>query len=185
MATITEVAPATNGTGMYLDSETTRQRLDALPLMERRLTFRISRLSKLLDIHATRVLSGSGLNLTGYRLLMVLGTFKETIAADLSRLMVIDRAQISRALTEMIRTGYIAERADPTSQRKTLLCLTDAGKAKVEPLRDAFESREQALFALLGADQRNALLTAIDTLSRHLAQDLNQPEAAPSGNSAV
>lgn len=168
---------------MYLDSETTRARLDALSRLERRLTFRIARLSKLLDIHATHILAGSELNLTGYRLLMVLETFDQTTAADLSRLMVIDRAQISRALAQMIQNNLIAERQDPGNQRRKLLTLTDAGRAKVEMLRPAFEEREATLFSLMNTQERTALLSAIDTLSRHLATTLDQPDAAPSGKS--
>ena len=115
---------------MFVESEEARNRLEALAHLETHLSFRISRLSKLLDNQAARLLTGSGLTLTGYRILFVLSIFRETTAADLSRLMVMDRAQISRAVSGLIGEGSISNRPDPTNRRKRLLRVTESGRDK-------------------------------------------------------
>ena len=164
-----------------IDSDTARARFEALTRLEERLTFRISRMSKLLDTHTSRQLAGSGLNLTAYRILMVLSLFKETSAADLSRLMVIDRAQISRSVAEMIAGGLLQERPDPASKRRKLLSLTDAGERALSVVAPGIASRQKDLQDGLEPQELAGLVAAIDKISRHLAQELDQPEAMPSG----
>ncbi len=164
---------------MYVDADDARHRLAALAQLERHLSFRISRLSKLLDNQATRLLGESRLTLTGYRILLVLSIFRETTAADLSRLMVIDRAQISRAVAELVREGCIADRPDPTNRRKRLLRVAEKGEVELDMVRPRFLKRQSRLESLLTEGELGGLTTAIDRLSRQLARELNHPEAEP------
>ena len=164
---------------MFVESEEARNRLEALAHLETHLSFRISRLSKLLDNQAARLLTGSGLTLTGYRILFVLSIFRETTAADLSRLMVMDRAQISRAVSGLIGEGSISNRPDPTNRRKRLLRVTESGETRLDGVRQRFRERQQLLESLLAEDELGGLSTAIDRLSRHLARVLDHPEAGP------
>lgn len=162
------------------DPEQMQQRLNALAELEKRLSFRISRLSKLLDNHASKHLAQYGLGLTWYRILMVLNIFGETTAADLSRLMVIDRAQISRAVSDLLRKGYLRQQEDPLNRRKKLLNLTDAGRVLLSEVQPQLEARQKVFVDLLEEDELAALRGAIDKISRALAIELEQPEAAPS-----
>ncbi len=162
-----------------LTAEQMSTRLDHLAELETHLSFRISRLSKLLDTHSAAQLTGTGLNLTWYRILLVLQIFKETTAADLSRLMVLDRAQISRAAADLIAAGYVVARPDPSSKRKKLLSLTDSGHLAVNGALGRFQDRQAVLEAQLSAEDLRGLSESIDKLSEYLAQDLNAPEAAP------
>ncbi|MDT0683564.1 winged helix DNA-binding protein [Roseicyclus sp. F158] len=164
---------------MYLDADATRERLRALSELETRLSFRVSRLSKLLDNHATRELAGKPLNLTGYRILMVLKIFRETSAAELSRLMVIDRAQVSRSVAELTGAGFLVERSDPTNKRRKLLRLSDKGKRELGSVRSKFEARQSLFEELLTEREMEGLYAAIDKLSRHLAREMDHPEALP------
>ena len=164
-----------------LDTDAARARLEALSRLEERLSFRISRMSKLLDTHTSRQLAGSGLNLTAYRILMVLSLFRETSAADLSRLMVIDRAQISRSVAELVADGLLQDRPDPSSRRRKLLRLTAAGETALSAVAPGIAERQTVLQDILGPDELAGLVAAIDKISRHLAQELDQPEAMPSG----
>lgn len=72
---------------------------------------RISRWSKLLDTPAARQFAIHGTGLTSYLILMALGIFRETTAADLIGLMVIDQAPISRSVPELLAQGLLKSTA--------------------------------------------------------------------------
>ena len=170
---------------MYVDADDARHRLAALAELERHLSFRISRLSKLLDNQATRLLGESRLTLTGYRILLVLSIFRETTAADLSRLMVIDRAQVSRAVAELVREGFVSDRPDPTNRRKRLLRVAGKGGEELDKVRPGFRNRQVRLETLLTEGELRGLTAAIDRLSRQLARELNHPEAEPASRTEI
>lgn len=151
----------------------------ALVQLEKHLSFRLSRLNKLLDMHSARNLQQQDLNLTDYRILLVLSLLGETSAADLSRLMVIDRAQISRSVGALIRGGYLLERGDPRSRRRKLLSLSKAGQKALAQERPFFENRQKMFEEILSPQELQGLMGAIDKLSRHMADALDHPEALP------
>lgn len=166
---------------MLLNANEISERLRALAELEKRLSFRLTRLSKLLDGHAARQLARVNLNLTWYRILMVVDLFREITAADVSKLTVIDRAQISRAAADLIRKGYLETKPAPDSKRKKLLKLTKKGVAVLEATRPLFMERQNTFTTLLSEEELRCLNSAIDKLSAYFARELDQPEAAPSG----
>lgn len=143
--------------------------ISKLQSLDRLLTFRISRMSKLLEVEGANRLAGSGVNLTAYRMLLVIDVFGEITISDLSRIMVIDRAQISRAASELISRGYLEAKADRTSKRKKLLCLTAEGQAHFLALKERFADRQEALESLLTKDDLEALWRALDQISTYVA----------------
>lgn len=163
-----------------MDVEAARIRLAALARLEVHLSFRISRLCKLLDNHSTKNLKHPDLNLTDYRILLVLDIFKEASAAELSRLMVIDRAQISRSVGALRKAEFLTERGDPGNKRRKLLRLSDKGRATLAQEEPFFTARQNMFEDLLTPEELAGLTAAIDKLSHHLAQDLGQPQAMPS-----
>ena len=164
---------------MLLDTERMRRRLAALTELESHLSFRVARLSKLLDTHASRQLVDREVNLTGYRVLMVLGVLGETTSADLSRVMVIDPAQISRTVSDLLAAGLLHDRVDPASRRRKLLRLSEEGRAELDGVRHRFEARQRVMAELLSEEELDGLTAAIDKLSRHFARELEHPEAMP------
>ncbi|EYD70927.1 MarR family winged helix-turn-helix transcriptional regulator [Limimaricola hongkongensis] len=167
------------------DPQRMADRLRALAELEQRLSFRISRLSKLLDTHAARQLAVHGTGLTSYRILMVLGIFHETTAADLSRLMVIDRAQISRSVSDLLGQGLLEQRPDGANRRRKLLRLTAAGEAALGTFEPGLLERQKVFEELLDEDELRGLNAAVDKITRHLAETLETPDAAPvSGRTA-
>lgn len=162
-----------------IESEQAQHRLAALTELEGHLSFRIARLSKLMDNLTSQQLSQTGLNLTWYRILMVLGIFGETTAADLSRLMVVDRAQISRATADLVDEGFVHSRPDPKNRRKKLLRLSEKAQTLMAKTQPMVEVRQGLIFAILTDEERNGLVAAIDKLSRHLAAELENSVASP------
>ncbi|MEM9139013.1 MAG: helix-turn-helix domain-containing protein, partial [Pseudomonadota bacterium] len=90
---------------MALTTDHLLQQVARLEALNANLTFRISRMAKLLEAEGAQRLEGSGLNLTSYRMMMVIAIFEEISVSDLSKLMLIDRAQISRAASDLIEDG--------------------------------------------------------------------------------
>ena len=137
---------------MSLSTDDLLERIAKLDVLNSHLTFRISRMSKLLEVEGTHRLAGSGVNLTAYRMMLVIQVFEEISVSDLSKIMLIDRAQISRAATDLIHSDLLEARADRTSKRKKLLALTKAGAELFDQLRARFDQREAALVGEIGED---------------------------------
>ena len=152
---------------MSLSTDPLLARVRMLDELNSHLTFRISRMSKLLEVEGAQRLSDTGINLTAYRTMLVINIFKEISVSDLSRIMVIDRAQVSRGASDLIGRGILESRADARSKRKKLLALTPAGEALYAETRATFDTRETELTDAL--DQNlSALWTSIDRISAYL-----------------
>ncbi len=149
---------------MSLSTTDLMERIAKLEALNAHLTFRISRMSKLLELEGAQRLSDSDINLTAYRMMLVIEVFEEISVSDLSKIMLIDRAQISRAATELIGTGLLEARADRISKRKKLLALTAAGAELYDQLRTRFDEREAALVHEIGSDV-DALWAAMNRIS--------------------
>ncbi|MEO1324695.1 MAG: MarR family transcriptional regulator [Pseudomonadota bacterium] len=158
-----------------------KDHVEALETLERYLTFRIARAARLLDRFTTQCLAGSGLNLTAYRVLLVLDIFGETTAANMGRLMVIDRAQISRTVAELVGAGLILTRPDPSSGRSRLLSLSEDGRARIGGIRPTVDEGQADVLQVLSVEERRALSSHLDALTAILATRLGEPEALPSG----
>ena len=152
---------------MSLSTDPLLERVRMLDELNAHLTFRISHMSKLLELEGMQRLAGTGFNLTAYRMMLVIRICGEISVSDLSRIMVIDRAQISRAATDLIDRGLLEGRADSKSKRKKLLALSGAGDRAYLDLRARFDQREAKIEAEVGEDL-NALWRSIDRISRYL-----------------
>lgn len=157
---------------MALSTQALKDQIQRLDILNTNLTFRISRLSKVLEVEGAQRIAGSGVNLTGYRMMMVIGIFEEISVSDLSKLTVIDRAQISRAASELIERGLLEARADANSRRKKLLALTAAGQAQLAELKAPFAERQAEIEALLDPADLAGLSNAIEKISAYLDQRL-------------
>lgn len=153
---------------MDLSAKNLSKRLRHVQDLDGNLTFQLSRVAKLLENQATALLTDTELNLTAYRLLRIVSIFEAITISDLARLMVIDRAQISRAAAELEKTGYLSTQPDPTSKRKKLLVLDEKGVAILAHLAPAFTARRERLDALIGDDKLDDLLELMNTLSDYL-----------------
>ena len=149
---------------MSLSTNDLLERVAKLEALNTHLTFRISRMAKLLEVEGAERLAGSGINLTAYRMMLVIQVFGEISVSDLSRIMLIDRAQVSRAGADLIERGLVEARADRISKRKKLLALTTEGEAVYIDLRARFDARETALTETIG-DDLEALWTSVNRIS--------------------
>ncbi len=155
---------------VHFSAKTLEDQLERVRALESRLTFRLSILSKFLDQQAQAMLEGSGINLTGYRILNVINTLGGTSISDISRFCAMDRAQVSRSATELERQGLVTFKEDAVSKRKKLVEISSAGNALLETIKPAFLERNEKLDELLGPERKAALTEAINLMTEHVTR---------------
>jgi len=168
---------------METSTEKLSTALGALTELEGRLTFQISRLSKLLDTHAKGLLGKHGLNLPSYRLLMVTKLFEELTVSDLSSITAIDRAQVSRTVAELQQSGFIETRQDPFHKKRKLLRISTEGDQKLSTVMPELLARQRSLASQLTDEELTHLHSSIRKLSKFALERIEQaPEDYEPGN---
>lgn len=157
---------------MNLTSESLIKQLDKVKQLESLKTFQLARLSKTLEHHGQSLIQDSNINLTGYRMLMIIDIFEEITLSDLSRVMLIDGAQISRAAKDLVVKEYIEYRPVPGNQRKKYLAHTDAGSSLLSVLKPRFAKREADLEKLLEEGGIEKMWEGISLLTEFFALDM-------------
>ena len=148
--------------------------LDGIRRLESQLAFRVAIMQRMLERQMSRLLDRHGLSLAAYRVLVTIEAFDEIAAADLVRLVVVDKGLISRTCQDLAAAGLIVSRPDPRNARRKLLRLSESGIAALGALRPDVEARNAGLNGQLDDDERQALDRALSKLTRHLAEELGQ-----------
>lgn len=149
-----------------------QRNLNGIATLESRLSFRLAVLQRMLDRQLARLLASHGMSIADYRIMLTIDAFGEISNADLVRMVVVDKALVSRRCKDMIGEGLVEAKADPANARRKLLGLTPAGQARLAEVEPEVEARNAALDDQLDATQRAALDAAITRLSAHAAQSL-------------
>ncbi|MEM7022425.1 MAG: MarR family transcriptional regulator [Pseudomonadota bacterium] len=152
--------------------------LDGIGKLEGRVSFRIAVLSRLLDRQMSRILADYGLTLPAYRILVTIDAFGEISAADLVRVVVVDKGVISRSSAELEHAGLLETRPDPRHARRKLMRLTETGKAKLAAVEPDVRAREQGLDGSIDPADRDAFDRSLAGLSRHVAEALEEAPGA-------
>ncbi len=132
------------------------------------LTFRLARVQAKLNAQATRILREvAGLSLTQWRIIALIGNASgdgPTRSADLTRAAEFDKGQFSRKLKTLVETGLVVAQVDERDNRVQLLSLSDAGQALFDRTWPTMQARQAALRATITAEERDALISALDKL---------------------
>lgn len=142
---------------MRFSSTELETQLEQVRELESRLTFRLSVLSKMLDQQGQEILKDTPLNLTSYRVLLVVETFGAISISDISRFTGLDRAQISRTAEALGRGGLVSFSAAPDSKRKKIVGLTESGQTLIAEIKPRFAQRDRMLADGLGPEMSEAL----------------------------
>lgn len=157
---------------MNLTSESLTKQLDKVKKLESLKTFQLARLSKMLEHHGQSLVQSSNVNLTGYRMLMIIDVFEEITLSDLSRVMLVDGAQISRAAKDLVTKGYIEYRPVPGNQRKKYLAHTIEGSKLLDVLKPRFAKREADLEKLLKEAGIEEMWVGVNLITEFLSREL-------------
>ena len=113
-----------------------------------------------------------GLPWVEYGIVAVLGRRKPITAAGLAELLGMDKAQLSRALSDLVRRKLVRRSANPEDSREVLVVLSEAGlEAHERMVRAGFE-RNAYLLANLSRDEIAQLDRILEELTRRAVEML-------------
>jgi DNA-binding MarR family transcriptional regulator len=111
-------------------------------------------------------LRGVGLRTTQYSLLRRLRAAGEVRQRDLGGLTSLDETTLTRNLRPLIDAGWVAIRPGEEDRRAKLVRLTDAGAAKVQEARPAWERAQERMRSRLPKKTWSGLLELLPELTR-------------------
>jgi DNA-binding MarR family transcriptional regulator/GNAT superfamily N-acetyltransferase len=116
-------------------------------------------------------LDKSPFSLSEARLLYELAHRTDPTAADLGRILGLDRAQVSRTLKRFASRGLVDTREQPSDARNMLLSLTQAGRTAFAGLEGNTRAAIGGLLAGLPPARRRRLLSAAETMTSIFAEE--------------
>ncbi|MBV8851278.1 MAG: MarR family transcriptional regulator [Methylobacteriaceae bacterium] len=114
-----------------------------------------------------------GLPWVEYGIVAVLGRRKPVTVAGLAELLGMDKAQLSRALSNLVRRKLVERSANPQDSREVLVSLTEAGLATHETMVRAGFERNAYLLANLSAEEIAGLDRVLEELTRRAVEMLH------------
>lgn len=141
----------------------------------RHLPYRVLMLGKMLDrLSVQQVRDLSGLSLAEWRVLAHLAVMGSKSASEVSAAALVDRAEVSRAVSALEADGYLARVDNPRNRKSSLLVLTAAGQGVYESMHMERRSFFNALTEGIDPDslaQLDALLLQMARNADKLARD--------------
>jgi DNA-binding MarR family transcriptional regulator len=117
-----------------------------------------------------------GLPWVEYGIVAVLGRRKPMTIAGLAELLGMDKAQLSRALSNLVRRKLVARSTNPGDSREVLVALTEAGLEAHEVMVRAGFERNAYLLANLSSQQISELDGVLEELTRRAIEMLRDEQ---------
>ena len=128
------------------------------------LTFRIARTQNKLNAQIAHYLkTQADVSLVDWRVLRLLDAMGDTTMSQLSRLLQMDKGQLSRKLRGLIDRALIDSRMDQRDSRQQILRIDTAGRQLVAELMPMVQRRQRLLVEGISEDD---LETFLDVLSK-------------------
>ena len=135
------------------------------------LTYRIVRLHQALNAQAIAVLNEvSGISLSQWRILAMVGSGGALTARDLARSTGFDPALISRTVHALEKAGLVRTARSGADRRVLTVAPTAAGAEIHERTLPIMRARQEALLGALTPEERSAVFRIIDKLERAARQ---------------
>lgn len=129
------------------------------------LSYRLSVLSRVIDrVTDVALARDFALQLTESRVLGQLAMASPVTVRELAGEMHLDKAQVSRALTRLVKLGHVARAGDPVDKRSAIFSVTGEGRAVYREMLERGRAGQRRLIAQLDEDEYTALSSAIDKL---------------------
>lgn len=113
------------------------------------------------------------------RVLFELAHRDRVTASDLARDLGMDAGYLSRMLRSFERQGFVTRKPSPEDARQSLLQITAAGRRAFEPQQEVSRRVLRPLIERLRPEQRDALTTAMGTITQLLGNGPVDETAAP------
>jgi MarR family transcriptional regulator, lower aerobic nicotinate degradation pathway regulator len=102
-----------------------------------------------------------------YSLLVALAESGPTSQADLGRRIGLDRSDVTAAVTDLEKRGYLERTPDPADRRRNLVRITDSGQEFQAKLDKEIEAAQAELLAPLSPAEREALMDMLSRVVEH------------------
>ena len=133
--------------------------------LDRTLTYRLHLLHKLTDLESQRAyLAEARLSMSDGRCLTAVGSFAPLSVNDLAQKANLNKGQASRAAQSLVDQGLVIKAASPTDGRGVVLTLTPKGKAAWQRAMQVVGRRNDDIFGVLSAAERERLSDFFDRL---------------------
>ncbi|GAB5521510.1 MAG: hypothetical protein RhofKO_37610 [Rhodothermales bacterium] len=144
--------------------------LNDLSSLDRALPYRIHRTARLLRHHLRQRLVevGDGISPEQWFLLFRLYEKDGRAQNELTIPALDDRPNITRLMRSMEAAGYVYRETDPGDRRRSLVYLTDAGRALAEQILSHVVPMRQDLFQGVASSDLEALSRVLDALDARL-----------------
>jgi DNA-binding MarR family transcriptional regulator len=134
------------------------------------LPYRLSVLSnRVSDAIARQYSERFDLSIPEWRIIAVLGQTPNLSARDVARRTAMDKVQVSRAVTSLVRSRRLARSEDSDDARISRLSLTAKGRAIYDEVAPLALRLERLLLSSLSAQERNTLDNLMHKLDRQVS----------------
>jgi DNA-binding MarR family transcriptional regulator len=140
------------------------------------LSFRVGRLNTLIHREVTtRYLDPAGLAHPEWRVLARLASRSSLEMRELTRVSLMDKAAISRAVDSLLAKGYAERHADPANAKRRIVAITPAGRRVMRKVLPQAHQAQAALLRLLDENERVMLEAVVAKLTNALLKGSSSP----------
>jgi DNA-binding MarR family transcriptional regulator len=133
--------------------------------LEHFLPYRLSVLSNRVSGAIARVYSERfDLGITEWRVIAVLGRYPDLSAGEVAQRTAMDKVAVSRAVARLLEAGRLQRDTSDADRRRSVLRLSDAGRAIFDEVAPHALAFQQRLLAGMAADERELLFRLLDRL---------------------
>lgn len=129
--------------------------------------YRLAVLSNRLTLWSARVYRREfGISVLEWRVLAILAELGPSLARDIAEFSVLDKSNVSRAVSRLTARGLVEQAGHPVDGRSRILTLTAKGKALHRRIAARSRQREDALFEGFSPVERSDLAALLERLDR-------------------
>jgi DNA-binding MarR family transcriptional regulator len=144
------------------------------------LPYLVARLAHQLNNDLVEKLKVEGINLTRWRILAVLAMGEGITINEIIDRAMMQQSALSRAVTSMVREGYVRRIVRRDDARCAALYLTERGRELFDTLNAVVRRREKRLLEAMSPREVRDAFAVIRRLSRNMERCMNGPARDPS-----
>lgn len=142
--------------------------------LHRLLDFNILQLANRISTDFARLYSTFGIGIPEWRVMAVLGEQGPVTANNICHITFMDRAIVSRAVSELVDKGYITRQGDATDRRRIILHLTESGAVLCSRIVPAARARQEKLLSVLNSNEIDRLFDSLFTIREKIDRMLDE-----------
>ena len=88
----------------------------------------------LIDFHQKELASNDGVPIDQFHILFAINGLKECSMIELADVLSMDKSKVSRAISKLVKTGFVNREINPENRRYSIVTLTDLGQKIVHEI---------------------------------------------------